>query len=520
MELDGVAGESEAKGDVDPHVDTRQHSWLDRRQPARRIVLGWLVATIIFVGFIAIFGGPSRGDAPESFYSTWAVEHGDFRCSYPPAVPNRVLPDYQVSSEVAPLWPLVSGGLAAIARIGHSAVFPPESALGSNCSKAIVAMFIWSEESLPVTLTTGLGYLSWFVLLVGIVVFLRAVGLRRQGWELAAVLLIAASPLVWAPILKFFHPQDIVAMGLALAGLACVKRDAWIWAGVWMGLAVSSQQFALLVLVPIVIIAPAAGRLKLIAASATTWMAVTLPVIAATHGQAVDGAVLGTGNSGGFGGTVLWELHLHGDPLVFFSRVMPLIVSAALAVWSRRRLGDRALDPVPLVSLVATSVSLRLVFEQNMYGYYFMAIVVMLIVLDVVRQRIRGETIVWIAVVTLAYVPIPYEIAYNARSWGANAAAALPVIYIAVALVLIAWDVYRHRFRWYLPASVVLVAAAVLHWPPWILHVRPDPVPDWIVQILLVGSGVALAFGPLLSSLRTPKAHSLQVTDEEMARLD
>ena len=45
-------------------------------------------------------------------------------------------------------------------------------------------------------------------------------------------------------------------MGLALAGVACVERRSWVWAGVLLGLAVTSQQVALLVVVPIVVVVP------------------------------------------------------------------------------------------------------------------------------------------------------------------------------------------------------------------------------------------------------------------------
>lgn len=38
-----------------------------------------------------------------------------------------------------------------------------------------------------------------------------------------------------------YHPQDLVAVGLALAGLACVLRGKWVWAGVLVGLAISSR---------------------------------------------------------------------------------------------------------------------------------------------------------------------------------------------------------------------------------------------------------------------------------------
>ena len=56
---------------------------------------------------------------------------------------------------------------------------------------------------------------------------------------------------------------------------------------------------------------------------------------------------------------------------------------------------------MPLISLVATSLALRLVFEQNIFGYYFMALCVTLVLLDVISGRIRGELVAWLALITL-----------------------------------------------------------------------------------------------------------------------
>ena len=58
-----------------------------------------------------------------------------------------------------------------------------------------------------------------------------------------------------------FHPQDLFAMGFALAAMACVRRSAWAVAGVFIALAVLSQQFAVLVAVPLLVLAPGLRKL-------------------------------------------------------------------------------------------------------------------------------------------------------------------------------------------------------------------------------------------------------------------
>src|SRR6516164_4993817 len=58
-------------------------AWLDRPLLGRHCVLAWILATIVFLGMIALLGGPTANDSGESLYSTWAIAHGDFGCAYP-----------------------------------------------------------------------------------------------------------------------------------------------------------------------------------------------------------------------------------------------------------------------------------------------------------------------------------------------------------------------------------------------------------------------------------------------------
>ena len=146
--------------------------------------------------------------------------------------------------------------------------------------------------------------------------------------------------------------------------------------------------------------------------------------------------LLGTGDSVTYGGTILWETGLRGTALVFGARVLPIVIGMAVAWWALRRLGTGVLEPVPLVSLLATSLSMRVVFEEGLYGYKFMALAVMLIMVAVVGGKIRGQLVAWLALATLAFNPIPNGLSINARLWGIHVAAALPLLCIAIVLFL------------------------------------------------------------------------------------
>ena len=114
---------------------------------------------------------------------------------------------------------------------------------------------------------------------------------------------------------------------------------------------------------------------------------------------------------------MLWEANLCGAVLFVISRVAPIVVLMALAWWVSRRRGARLLSPIPLISLVAASLIFRLIFEENLFGYYYMAVAVALLVLDVAVGRIRGPLLAWIALVTAAFDPVHLGLASNLMSW-------------------------------------------------------------------------------------------------------
>jgi hypothetical protein len=270
----------------------------------------------------------------------------------------------------------------------------------------------WEAKSGALMSTVRIGYLGWLVLVAGAVALLRSSGRGRCGWEPIALALLACSPPVFMCVQTYFHPEDLVAMGLVLGGLACARRDWWLWSGILLGLAVASQQFALLAVAPLFVVAPRNQKLRFAASTIGAGALVMVPMIVITAGRVIK-ALSGTSATAsvprGSGVTsVLSALHLHGFVLFASSRLLPIVLAMGLGWWAQRHLGPAARDPVALMSLVATSFTLRLLFEVSTYGYYFMAATVTLIVLDVIGGRIRLSLLAWIALVTLAFPPLPW----------------------------------------------------------------------------------------------------------------
>jgi hypothetical protein len=378
----------------------RCSSWatrLERPLSQRWCALGWIGSTAVFVGLTRLLGGIATGDAADSVNTTWAFAHGIASCAYPPG--NEFGLPYS-----GPLYPLFSSGIAAFFRIGRSTPFPTSAQLGPHCSTAIVAMYDWSVRSHALLPTVQIGYVTWLMLLGGAVALLRASGRGRCGWELVALAVLAITPPLYMCLHEYFHPQDLAAMGLILAGISCVLRGKWIWAGVFLGLAFTAQQFALLAIAPLLLIAPRHLLTKFVGAAAASVGAIVILLSALVSTKAISIVIVGSGNSS-VANTLIGLLHPAGPLVLVLSRFAPIMLAPATAWYASRRIGAAVLEPVPLIALMATSLCYRLIFEVNLWGYYFMAVAVSLVILDVVRGRIRVLLLVWLTLVAVAFFP-------------------------------------------------------------------------------------------------------------------
>jgi len=409
---------------------------------------------------------------------------------------------------------LLSGGISAIARIGHNVPFPSTNH-GPNCDKAFAAMNSWSVHAGALNTILWIGCLGWLALMAGVVAWLRASGRGRCGWEPATLIVVACLLPVWMCVQSAFHPQDLLALGLALSALACAVRGRWIGAGILVALAVLSQQFALLVAAPLYVLAPAKGRLSYAGAAVTTAAVVVIPLMAVTSGRALRAITLGTGNNPSSGGTLLWELHHSGAIVVLISRVAPVMASIVLAWWVSREMSDAALKPDLVLSVVAVSLSLRLVFEQNLIGYYFMALAVSLVLIEVVRGRIRSSVVAWLAGMTVVICKIGL-VPFAGATWGSFLQSDLPLIIAVLVLVVLVTRVLRvgaDRGMW--PWLAVAACALLVLWSNKITWLDQYHL-TWFWQLVVVVPGVVLAAEPLLTGLRESRADLAEGMDNPL----
>jgi hypothetical protein len=467
---------------------------------------GWCAATALFVGFVVIFGGPSIIDTSESLYGTWAVSHGQLACAYP----SVSLPHFP---PIAPLYLLLSGAFAASFRAGHSVAFPSTAALGPHCDRAFTAMNLWSVRANASTATEWIGCIGWLALMIGIVLWLRSSGRGRCRWEPATLLVVACLPPVWMCVQSYFHPQDLLAMGLSLAAMACARRGHWVGAGILVAGAIASQQFALLVAAPLLVLAPANRRAPYAAAALAAGALVVLPFLVVSGDAALRAVTIGTGENPSTGGTVLWELHLTGAGVVVVSRILPIVTSIGLSWLVVRRLGQAALRATTLMSVVAFSLGLRLVFEQNLFAYYFMALAVSLVLLDVARGHVRSSLAAWLVVVALVFCFRPGNAFEESVRWGGRLQSIVPLIVLVPALAAILVRLRRGQIARSLLPWIGVCICALLTWPGHNGPLDPQHV-SWLWQPLLVIPGLVLAARPLLADIRFHEERPQQATLE------
>ncbi len=360
------------------------------------MVWGWLLSTVVFVGLVYALGGPTVSDSISTSFPTWAIAHGDVACAYPATAPFP---------QVDTLYPIIAGGLSALFGIGHGIAFPTAAQLGPHCSHAVGSISAWSNKGNIVAATDRLAFVGWLFLTGGVMLFLRETGRRGQRWVLAALMLMAISPPILDGIYVDLHPEDFIALGLGLIAVTLARHKYWFAAGLLVGLAVTSQQFALLIAAPLFILIPHRQKIRYAAGAALSFLSVLSTLALLTSGRSLKSSLIGSGYTPAASGTIVTKLGIANNVELTFARALPIIIATLLAWWVWRRLGEASFEPLILTSLLATSLVLRIVFDPNLWGYYALASTVGIILIDVQRGRTRFVFFLWLSIILLVYGP-------------------------------------------------------------------------------------------------------------------
>jgi hypothetical protein len=219
------------------------------------------------------------------------------------------------------------------------------------------------------------------------------------GHRQRVVLVVVEAVFLWPVIAVWGHPEDPVALGLAVYGLLSALKGRWRSCGWLWGAALVVQPLVVLVLPIIFALAPVRRWLKLgaqvvaptVALVAiplvTEWSQTTLalfkqpnyptidhptpwlafaPVLQKAHPMSVKHfARVGSGSQAHF---TVWTLHTVAAEAVAAGpgRVVAIILALGLGVWVYRRRPS----PMEIVWVAAVALSLRCFFEAVMDPYY------------------------------------------------------------------------------------------------------------------------------------------------------
>ncbi len=472
---------------------------LDRPRSLAWSVAAWTLATLLFVSLVALLGGPSQSDSGQSIYTAMMMAHGQWSCAYPPLASSHL--NGSPLAFASPVYPLVSAAAAWLLNLGAGTPFPSFTQLGSHCAHAIGPVSAWIETTNTLRPLTDVGLVSWIALSGGVVAIVRAARRQRDGWEALTLIVVACSAPLLSCLEWSFHPEDIMTMGVILFAVASAVNEKWWLVGILMGVALLTHLFALLALVPLAMLIPRRHRSVVAAGFVGVIAVVVTPLAAATSGAVLHSVFFGTSKEGGAhfggaGGTVVFAAGLHGVTLFLVSRVAPVMVAALVTLAAMKKWGARVREPAILMSLVATCLTVRLALDVNIFGYYFMAATVSLLVIDALQGRIRGESIAVISLISLAYSPVTQYFRWRGHVDGPAVREVLPYLISIPVVVTIVAGLVLHRVRWHWILWQIVVAMAFFRFP---MHPRGDTgaFPSWAWQILLVPPLLVMVSRPL-----------------------
>jgi hypothetical protein len=398
------------------------------RSPGDQVGGGWrrrvavlallVAATAGYVGVVALrHGPPSGGDTVPLTSVTTALAAGDLHAAAAvSSLPNP--PGYAllVAPVVAAFRPWVGSPTWCNARTSPTMAVGPRTCGGTDLLPP------WYRSQ------GVLGLVGWLALALGSLALLRAGDADTLANQAGLLAFLVVLPAASSAIVQLYHPQDLVSLGLALAGLSQALRSRWWWAGALFGLAFLTKQFAVLLLLPALVVAPDLGaRVRLALVAALVFAAGIIPFLTADPPATLDNLSGFSAGGAAAGQTVLSLMGVTGAAASAVARDAPVVFAAAACVWVLARYGSLHGRPVELMALTLVCTASRLVFESVIFPYYLLAASVSFLLLDLVSHRAPSRSLAWCAAVAFFVAVRPADHAVEAFGTLAFAVAAVAI---------------------------------------------------------------------------------------------
>jgi hypothetical protein len=387
----------------------------------RRALLGLVLLFGAAACYVAIVvarqGPPPGGDTTPLTEVTSAVAAGQLHSAAsndglpnPPGYPLLAAPFVAGFGSLvgSPAWCLTPNRTVGLHEESSYATDPTFAADVDECGSGTSDPEWYRAQGL-------LGVLGWLVLAGGAWSLLRAADADNPARLAALFAFLAILPAASSAIVQLYHPQDIVSLGLALAAAAQTLRRRWVVAGALFGLAILTKQFALLLVLPALAVAPGAGpRLRLGAATVVVAAAGLVPFLVSAPRATLENFSGFSAGGAVSGATVLTLSGVSGTVASAVARDAPVLFALAVCLWALSRRGPWLSRPETLMALGLACVSGRLVFESVVFPYYLLAPSVLFFLLDLVTRRSPYRSLAWCAGAALFVAVLPGNHAVDA----------------------------------------------------------------------------------------------------------
>lgn len=225
---------------------------------------------------------------------------------------------------------------------------------------------------------------------------------RPRGEQLVVAALVLLNPMTFQA-LRFGHPEELLGGALCVAAVLVASRDRPLLAGLALGCAVGTKQWAVIAILPVLLVAPG-RRARLLGVAAVVGAALWLPLALGDAGTFVErnskadathwvtptnvwwAAASAEGREVFDGVETLVVTRKLDDPLARVPRPLIVLVAIGLALLAWRRRQGR-LDVADALALLALVFLARCVLEPANVGYYHVPLLLSLAGWEAHRRR-------------------------------------------------------------------------------------------------------------------------------------
>jgi hypothetical protein len=237
---------------------------------------------------------------------------------------------------------------------------------------------------------------------------------KSRTMQLTVAALFVASPLSFQAM-RWGHPEEVLAAALCVAAVILAERRRGTLAGVTLGLAIATKQWALLAVIPVLIVA-AGTRRRLLLGAIGTALVLTLPMALGDMHRFLNISTSYSGASGKFltPSNIWWpfgvrtQVFVNGVsatqwqlPATLKGLAHPLVLIVVLGLCATYWRAGLRRDAVGALSLLALIFLLRCMLDTLTYGYHHLPLLLALAAAEGLGRRRLPWVALAIAGVTL-----------------------------------------------------------------------------------------------------------------------